>query len=239
MTVQPIDELILTIVRGDIAGVHTVLANDAALATAANFLGTSPIHAAHYCGHEGISRMLIEHGARIDGRLAAELGLTDMVRRLLQEDRGFATRFVNGSTALHGACYWGAVEVAELLLSHGADANSPTQDGFLEIRPLGVAVATPDIPNPSQDETVVLGLVELLVEHGADVNGRRRDGMTALHTAAWRGHLRVIERLAAAGADPTIRAFDGDGGHAGQTPLDTALAQGQERAADLLRRLSS
>jgi ankyrin repeat protein len=77
--------------------------------------------------------------------------------------------------------------------------------------------------------------VNLLLDRGADVDAQRRDGMTALHTAAYRGHLRVIRRLLERGANPTIRAREAAGPHAGQTPADTADAQGQTAAAELIR----
>jgi hypothetical protein len=52
----------------------------------------------------------------------------------------------------------------------------PTRDDFLQITPLGSAVATtPGIPQPSDREDVVLALVALLLGHGASVNARRRD----------------------------------------------------------------
>jgi len=234
---QPIDDLILTIVRGDIDGVRQLLVVDAKLASQPNMLGTRPIHAARYCRHDGIALELVKHGVEIDGHLAAELSLVEEVHELVHDDAAFVARFKNGATPLHGACYWGAIEVAELLLSHGADVEAVTQDGFLGIRPLGSAVASPDIPNPSQSEEVVLTLIDLLLQYGADVNGRRRDGLTALHTAAWRGHQDVIQRLAAVGADLRIRGYADGGRHAGQTALDLAIIQGQEDAADLLRSL--
>ena len=81
----------------------------------------------------------------------------------------------------------------------------------------------------------MLALVELLVANRANVNAQRRDGMTALHAAAYRGHLRVIEALLRAGADPNIRAHADAGAHAGESPLDTAVTQGQTAAADTLR----
>jgi cytohesin len=80
-------------------------------------------------------------------------------------------------------------------------------------------------------------LIDLLPARGAQVNARRRDGMTVLHSAAYRGHLRIIRRLLASGADPTARASDNAGPHAGQTPADTAASQGQMAAAELLRSL--
>jgi uncharacterized protein len=78
----------------------------------------------------------------------------------------------------------------------------------------------------------------LLVAHRANVNARRRDGMTALHAAAYRGHLKVIEALLRAGADATLRANGDSGAHSGETPLDTAQAQGQTAAAEALRAAS-
>lgn len=101
-----------------------------------------------------------------------------------------------------------------------------TQDSFLQIRPLGCAVATADVPNKSDDEDIVLALVRLLLERGADVNGRRRDGLTALHSAAWRGHARVIAYLLEYRADASLRGYEGAGPHAGQTAQDMAMARG-------------
>jgi ankyrin repeat protein len=136
------------------------------------------------------------------------------------------------------ACYWGAVDAARLLIDAGADVTVVSQDGFLVIHPLGSAVATPDIPNPSDEEDRVLALVDLLLDRGADVNARRRDGLSALHTAAYRGRLRVIRRLVERGADPRLAGHDDGGPHAGVTPLQMAVGQGQADAARLLENLT-
>ena len=63
----------------------------------------------------------------------------------------------------------GRVEVAHRLLAAGAEPSTPSPDRFLQITPLGSAVATtPGVPQPSQDEDVVLTLVRLLLDHGAE-----------------------------------------------------------------------
>ncbi len=184
----------------------------------------------------GIVNLLFARGRTLDVFLAAELGMANELRPQLDRDTSLTTQVsASGATALHGACWWGSVTGAKLLLERGADVNALTRDSFLKIAPIGCAVATPNVPNPSEDESVVVALVELLLAHGANVNAQRRDGMTALHAAAYRGHLKVIEALLKAGADPNIRAHADSGTHAGESPLDTALTQGQTAAADALR----
>ncbi len=215
--------------NGDYNRVLQSLNADPALATATSMLGAQPIHAAHFAGHRHIVDLLVSRGVEIDFFLAAELGTLTHVEPA--QAQAFSPA---GSTALHRACYWGQTAVARLLLESGADANAVTRDSFLQIAPLGCAVATPDVPNPSDSEDVVLELVALLISYGADLNARRRDGLTALHSAAWRGHRRVIRMLLDHGADAALRGYDGAGPHAGQTARDVALAQGQRTAADLL-----
>ncbi len=233
------DEIISAAVKGDAQRVAALLDADPSLATASNMMGSTAVHAAHYSGHDSVVQLLLSRGRTCDGFLASDLGLVAELRKELDRDPLLPKRFnAAGSTPLHGACYWGSAECARLLLERGADVNAVTRDSFLQISPLGCAVASPDVPNPSQDEAVVLSLVELLLRHGADPNGRRRDGMTPLHSAAYRGHLRVIRALLQAGADINARAYDDVGPHSGQTPLDTALALGQTAAAELLRAIA-
>jgi uncharacterized protein len=222
---------------GDIAEVSRWLDNDPSLATAANMFGSQAAHAAYFGGHRDVFELLLRRGAVLDAGLAAELGMLDRVGAAVTSDPELVNTFSPaGSALLHRACYWGQTVTARYLLERGADPNAPTRDSFLQIRPLGCAVATPDVPNPSDREEVVLELVRLLLDRGAEVNGRRRDGLTALHGAAYRGHGQVIVLLLEHGADAAIRGFDGAGPHAGQTAFDMAAAQGQEGACLILRR---
>jgi ankyrin repeat protein len=231
-----VDDIIAASVSGDLARVTALLDAEPDLVSATNLFGSSAVHAAHYSGHPGIVNLLFARGRTLDVFLAAELGMANELRARLDRDPSLAAQVsASGATALHGACYWGSVAAAKLLLERGADVNALTRDSFLKIAPIGCAVATPNVPNPSEDESVVLALVELLVANRANVNAQRRDGMTALHAAAYRGHLKVIEALLRAGADQGIRAHEDAGAHAGETALNTALAQGQTAAANALR----
>lgn len=223
---QPVDRLVAAALLGQVSDVRQMIAADPALLTARTMFGAGIAHAAHYGGQDAVMDALGALGLTADGFLAAELGRSEQLREVLAADPGFAARFdQRGSTALHGAVYWGQYETAELLLDADADPGAISRDGFLRIAPLGSAIATtPGIPQPSDREDRVLDLVRLLLERGADVNGPRGDGMTALHAACWRGLARVAQELLDAGADPAATATSGP--HQGQTPADTALAQG-------------
>jgi len=225
MEMQPVDHLVAAVLLGDAGKVAELTEADPALRSARNMFGVSPLHAAHFGDWPALAASLLPDGD-VDLFLAAELGRLDDIDRALADRPALAREHdAGGSTALHGACYWGQVEAARRLLDAGADPSSATRDQFLRISPLGSAIATtPGVPQPSDDEDVVLALVRLLVEHGAEVDARRADGMTPLHAAAWRGLGRVVQELLDAGADPAATATSGP--HAGQTPADTALAQG-------------
>ena len=225
MIMRPVDHAVAAVLAGDDRRLSALLDGDATLAGQRTMFGVSPLLAARAVGREDLVSRLRPDGPLPLG-LAAELGDLDAVRRAVASDPDAARRpDERGATALHGASYWGRAGVAEVLLDAGADARAITEDDFLRIPVLGSAIATtPGVPQPSDDEDVVLHLVRLLLEHGADPDQPRRDGMTALHSAAWRGLGRVVQELLDAGADRAARATDGP--HAGQTPADTALAQG-------------
>jgi ankyrin repeat protein len=225
MKMQPVDHLVAAALDGDRATFDRLMSADPGLRTARNMFGVSALHAAQAAGRADIAAALEPEGGP-GLHLAAELGRLDAVERALVDDPAAARAVdASGSTPLHGACYWGRVEVAHRLLAAGAEPSTPSRDRFLQITPLGAAVATtPGVPQPSDDEDVVLALVRLLLEHGAEPDHPRLDGMTPLHAAAWRGLGRVAQELLDAGADRSATATGGP--HAGQTPADTALAQG-------------
>jgi ankyrin repeat protein len=225
MDMRPIDHAVAAVLEGDDGRVLAALDADPSLATQRTMFGVGVLHAAVATGRTGLVARLCPDGPSELG-LAAELGDLAAVERLLAADpRRLDEPDARGSRPLHGACYWGCADVVDVLLAAGADPGAVTHDDFLRIPPLGSAIATtPGVPQPSDDEDVVLRMVRSLLEHGADPAATRKDGMTPLHSAAWRGLDRVAQELLDAGAAPTAQATSGP--HAGQTPADTALSQG-------------
>lgn len=227
MAVQPVDHAVAAALSGDAQYLTAALAQHPSLLYERNMFGADIAHAAVHGGHPEL--LELPAFAEWTPGLLTVAGLGDLaaVRQALAADPGQASDFIGSTTALHASVYWGQLEVARLLLESGADAivNAPSRDDFLQITPLGSAIAsTPGIPQPSDDETVVLALVRLLLEHGADVRAVRKDGLTPLHAAAWRGHGAVAQLLLDAGADPAATATAGP--HVGQRPADTALSEG-------------
>jgi uncharacterized protein len=225
MDMQRIDHLLAAVLDGDTQRAEELLRGDPQLLRERNMFGVCAAHAAYFTGQHDLAARLLPSDPPCFF-LAAELGRLEVIECLLNGQPGLARQFDDrGSTALHGACYWGQAQAARLLLRAGADPSAPTRDQFLRIAPLGSAIATtPGVAQPSDDEDVVLALVRLLLEHGADPRQPRTDGMTPLHSAAWRGLAHVAQELLDAGADPSDVATSGP--HQGQTPADTALSQG-------------
>mgnify|MGYP003580259589 FL=1 len=122
--------------------------------------------------------------------------------------------------AIRLAVEGGKVEVAKLLLEHGADKNA--QDAYGQsllmsaasshggevMKLLIAAGADVDAPNTYQITPLAvaaeqghLDLVNMLVAAGANVNARDTAGSTALTVAVLRGYKEIVEVLLKAGTD--------------------------------------
>jgi len=120
-----------------------------------------------------------------------------------------------GSTPLHKVAMGTSKEIAELLLSKGADVNAREKDGGT---PLHLVAAL------SGDKEIA----ELLLAKGADVNAKDNNGFTPLLRGAYGGHKDVVELLLAKGAD--INAKD----KWGNTPLHSAISGEKKDIVELL-----
>jgi hypothetical protein len=75
-------------------------------------------------------------------------------------------------------------------------------------------------------------LTEWLLSRGANVNSRPADGgMTALHSAAWEGDMRMVKLLVAAGADLDARDKEHSGTPAGFARVSVTVTNNPECAA--------
>ena len=147
---------------------------------------------------------------------AARVGDRAAVRSLLKEGADVNQAQGDGVTALHWAARLGDIEMAQMLLAAGGNAQATTRSG--RYTPLHLAAERASAP-----------LVAALIKAGADVNVGTSTGATPLMFAAGAGDIETITALldahASANAAESFR---------GQTPLIWAAAANQVAAVKLL-----
>ncbi|KAI0161909.1 ankyrin repeat-containing domain protein [Hypoxylon sp. FL1284] len=205
-----------------------------------------------------VNRVHDGDGARRDDgiplTIAAGAGRADMVRKLLEAGALVNLEGMSSftSSAIFEATKGAHIEVMKRLLDAGADPNST--GGYYRITALVQACmgkseaaveclleagADIHVRNPSrdQDEPVLVtaaregtvGIVRVLMKHGADVNEQAKDGWTALHAAARRGALDIIQALLFEfSADPSVPLVNGS------IPIHTAASWGYAGCIELL-----
>lgn len=146
--------------------------------------------------------------------VAARAGKPAMVKTLLAAHPKVNARNARGETALMFAAFGGHLEVVQLLLASGAEANPAS--GW-----------TPLIYGAAGNR---LDVARLLLKSGAQVNARSASGTTALMMAAREGHLGMVLLLMEHGADLGIRNDDG------ATALKLARERGKREVAEMLSR---
>jgi ankyrin repeat protein len=149
---------------------------------------------------------------------AVERGFRGLVERLVVK----YPQQINASggesgTPLHASALRGRIEVAQLLVAHGADINSRSSRPSYERTPLHTA-----------SEEGHLEFAEWLLDSGADVNLHDFNQNTPLHLAATRGRLDLVKVLLKRGAEVQSR------GIRGYTPLFSAAEGGNPDVVRLL-----
>jgi uncharacterized protein len=197
---------------GDAAGVERLIGVRPDLASVRGPDGISAILRARYHGHAWIAERLADAVAELDVFEAAALGRADRVEEIVSADPGLVrAEAADGFTALHLAAFFGQLEVAAVLLEHGAavgvQAGNPSR-----VQPLHSAAAG--------GHAAIAGL---LLERGADPDARQHGGFVPLHSAAARGDEVTARLLLEHGADRDARTDEG------LRPIDLAPPDGAVR----------
>jgi ankyrin repeat protein len=128
----------------------------------------------------------------------------DVNLRLAKGESGFADFTTTGSTPFVLAARTGDLPLMKLLLGLGADPSIPNAD---ESTALLAAAGVGDLGSGLQSagsEEEAIESVKLLLELGLDVNVVDENGETAMHGAAYQNWPRLVEFLAAHGADVNV-----------------------------------
>lgn len=213
-------------------GIMELLLAAKANVNSANDYGVTPLIAASFApAHLDAARLLLEHGAGVNARIAQTSSYTtgytalhlaiahnndQLLEQLLDHkaDVNIPVDYldnsnIRGSTPLIMATYKSEPDIVRLLLDHQADPNRISQTGAT---PLHWAAGQ----NVQKDWKVI---AELLLTHGAEVNARDEKGQTPLHWAVRNNNRGLVELLLAHHADVNARDNDGN------APLDLSPRQ--------------
>jgi len=177
--------------------------------------GLTPLLAAAIGGRDDVATWLAGRASDLDISSAAAVGDLARVKELLDGRADLVGDAAYGLQPLHLAAHTGRQEMAELLISRGADVNA--LDARNGAPPILYAVLRAPAP-----------MIEMLLAKGADPSGRAEGGVSALHLAAQRGLAEVAELLLARGA------LAGAANDRGRTPLHEAALGQQARIVRLL-----
>jgi ankyrin repeat protein len=195
-----------------------------------DYLG-APLNAAIYNGHVNIALFLLERGADVESRgwrgqtalyMSSSPGYTEVVQSLIDRGADPNTECDDWNdnyqvvkwTPLHVALRKGRMEIARVLLEHGADVNY--QDKF------GKSSLHLASRHRSND------LARLLLDHGANLNALDTWGETALHSASSYGKVEVVTLLLEYGANVDARS------NPGRAPLHCAADAGHLEVVQVL-----
>ena len=153
----------------EIAQVHLEHGADANI----DIFGSTPLHLASRRGHEELARVLLEHGADLNAQDKDDLTPLQLALRCtchIEPPRIPTPEYWRSSSPeLPAPSSCKHLEVAQVLLEHGADANIQYIFGST---PLHLA---------SQGGHVEFA--QALLEHGADLNAQDKDNLTPLQLA--------------------------------------------------------
>jgi ankyrin repeat protein len=205
---------------GEIHKIEDALDRDPGLMYEKTDEGLSSVLLAVYNNHPEIARLIINRGKILDIYEAAAAGDLSRMQVLIDEEPERVHAIgIDGFQPLGLACFFGHLEIVDLLVTLGAQIDSPSRNQ-LHATPLQSATAAGHI-----------NIVRMLLEHGADPNVSEAGGFTPLQTASASGNTDLVRLLMEHGASLDAQADNG------KTALQMAQENGHSEIVELLNSL--
>lgn len=173
--------------HGDFARVQEMLQAHPELVNSVATWGETPIEAAAQMSNRAICELLLAHGAPLEICTAASLGMNDKVEEMLDADPSLKdARGAHGIPLMYYPTITDNVELAELLISRGADINAGAGG------------------NTALHGAAMMGqtrMTEWLLSHGANPNATDYEGKTPLQRAREYNQQGVVGALEAHGGN--------------------------------------
>lgn len=221
--------------------VVSLLVSHGADVNASGGVGDRPLHLACSRGHLNITKLLVEapqQPAEVNVKddeehypihFCCKSGHLTVLSYLLEKQAQPHVCNIYGDTPLHLACYSGKVEIVKHLISV-TGCDSLAKENIFSETPLHSACTS------GRSLELIKYLLEL---PNVNINYQGKDGHTALHSACYHGHIRVVQFLLECGADMNLVACSEMNGGTDkkeeQTPLMWAYEQGHDTIVTLLK----
>lgn len=215
MSLTVLEEYIET---GNYQDLDLLLSKDPSLAKENTSHDISPLLLACYYHKPQIIQVILKYISTITIHEACASGLLQHVQMMIQQKSDVLDEISShGFTPLGIAAHFGQEDIVRLLLTHHADPNISSQNGY-HVYPLHASLS---IKNDS--------ISKMLIEGGAEVNVIQSARITPLHLAAQHGNIDLIILLLEQGADISIRT------DVGATAADLAADKGFHEIAEILK----
>lgn len=215
------DDLLKLIQDRQNEALEKVLDANPALAQLKNAQGVSLLALSAYYRNPDATRIIRRHRKSIDLYEAAITGDLLAACEQIEKDPSLVHAFTaDGFTPLGLSCFFDQLEIARLLIAHGANVNVASRNSF-KVAPIHSSCAVSNYR-----------ITELLLQHHADPNAVQQEGITPLHEVACHGQEALVQLLLHYGANPQAQSAKGE------TPLDMALAKNQTGIVAILSPLT-